>query len=180
MAKRKVYVWIGDDGDNQSVCIGRKVYTKGKVIPAGDADPGVLAAWIKSGLVSEDGQRIVSVVDTELHAEVKALKKDNANLKGSLDKARSGNKAKSVKALEADVDKAVERAEAAEAKVEECEKVGLDRGAKIDELEADVEEKAALIEKHAERITELEAEVEALTEPSTGDGDTGGAGPGGG
>lgn len=148
MAKRIVYVWIGDDGDNKSVSIDRKVYVSGSEIPVDNVDADLLATWIKCGLVSEDGKRIVSVEATELEAENKALK-------SALEKAKSGKKADAVKAAE-------KRAEAAE---------------------ADVKEKAALIEKHAARITELEAEVEELTKPEPDAGGDGGgadsAGPGG-
>ena len=170
MAKGKVYVWIGDDGDNQSVSIERKVYSKDSKIPADRVAPDVLAVWIERGLVSEDGQRIVvSAEATELEAENKALK-------SALEKAKSGKKATAVKELE-------KNAIAQSERIKELEAIGLERLAAAKAAEADIEEKAALIEKHAARITELESEVEALTEPKTGDANTDGggdaAGPGG-
>ena len=171
MAKPKVYVWIGDDGDNKSVSIERVVYSKNSEIPADKVDPSILATWIERGLVSEGGILIVSGEAAGLEAEIKALKKENATITAALERAQKGKKAHAVKALEA--------------QIKECEQVGLERGQKIDELESDVREKAALIEKYEARISELEAEVEALevealTEPGGDDSDTGGgAGPGG-
>lgn len=160
MGKPKVYVWIGDDGDNKSVSIERVVYSKNAEIPVDKVDPGILATWIERGLVSEDGLRTVSGASPGLEAEIKALKKENSTLTAALERAQKGKKADAVKALES--------------QIKECEQVGLERGQKIDELEADVEEKAALIEK-------LEAEVEALTAPKSESDDSGGggAGPGG-
>ena len=123
MSKGKVYVWIGDDGDNKSVSIERKVYSRDSEIPADKVAPDVLAAWIKSGLVSEAGQRLVSVEATELEAENKALRKE-------LEKAKSGKKAGAVKELE-------KNAIAQSERIKELEDIGLERGHKIDELETD-------------------------------------------
>lgn len=165
MAK-KVYVWIGDDGDNKSVSIERAVYSKDAEIPADKVDPGILATWIERGLVSEGGIRIVSGEAAGLEAEIKALKKENATITATLERAQKGKKADAVKTLQS--------------QIKECEQIGIERGQKIDELESDVKEKAALIEKYEARISELEGEVETLTNPGGGGSDAGGgAGPGG-
>jgi predicted RNase H-like nuclease (RuvC/YqgF family) len=162
MSKEKKVYWIGDEGDNKSVLIDRKVYTRGEEIPADKVDGALLKEWLEKGLISEgDYHAPVIIKDTDavkaLESEIKGLKADleslpalrkkNEELEKALEKAKSGKKADAIKALE-----------------------------------DDVKEKAALIEQQEERIVELEKQVEDLTDPSkdkSGDGG-GGAGPGGG
>lgn len=158
MGTDKVF-WIGDDGDNKSVLINRKVYARGEEIPAEDVPDDLLKEWQGQGLVSV-GKNIAPIVvkDTEsskkYEAEIRSLKSDLdrlpglereiADLKKALKSSKSGKKADAVKALEADV----------EAKDKEIN----DLGAKVTELDLDVQEKVALIDK-------LNADIEALTNP---------------
>jgi hypothetical protein len=163
--KDKVF-WIGDNGDNKSVNIARKIYGRGDEIPAGSVPDDMLKAWEADGLISIGSFNTPVVVDGQqtikgLEAEVRDLKvkldmmpglqKENGKLKDALAKAKSGKDSEAVKAAKDEAEKAVKRAEIAE---------------------ADVEEKAALIEKQAARIAELEA-------PGSDADNAGGAGPGG-
>lgn len=131
MSKEKEYVWIGDDGDNKSVSIERKVYPKDAIIPADLVGPDVLAAWEDKGLVSVDGKHIVKVTvdNAALDAKITELEADNAKLKTALDKAKSGKKADELKKL-------------TEAIIE-LEQDVAEKDALIKKLEADIEEATA-------------------------------------
>jgi hypothetical protein len=163
MGKADKVFWIGDEGDNKSVLISRKVYERGQEIPAGNVPVALLEAWEAAGLISVGENRAPVVIkDTgttkALEAEIRSLKTDldslpglqkqNEELKAALEKAKSGKKADKVKELEGNLETAMKRA---------------------DDLESDNKEKAA-------RIAELEVQVEELTAPEGGS-DTESGGP---
>ena len=166
MADKKKTYWIGDDGDNKSVCINRTVFGRGDAIPVEDVQPDTIKEWEGKGLISI-GENVIPVVvrDTEavkkLEEEIRILKgklepvpaliREKGDLEKALEKARSGKKADKLKEIGS--------------RLKECEAVGLKRGESIDELEQDVQEKDALIKKQAEEIEGLEKQVDELTAP---------------
>ena len=100
MAAKKAY-WIGDDKDNKSVSIMRRIYVRGDEIPAKDIDKDVLDGWIADGLVSmgeKNAPIIIKDTDTikTLEAEIKSLKADGPC-------AACKTKADKIKELKADV-----------------------------------------------------------------------------
>lgn len=114
MSAAKTY-WIGDDGDNKSVLIDRKVYTRGDEIPSDKVDKDVLKAWDSEGLISVGEKRVPILVTNKgqvqkLEAEIRdlnakldslpGLEKQNEELKTALEKAKTGKKADAVKGLE--------------------------------------------------------------------------------
>lgn len=162
MAKSDKVYWIGDDGDNKSVSIARKVYSRGDEIPAADVATDMLKKWEDQDLISVGEKRAPIVITNKdavknLEAEIRSLKADldslpalkrkNEELEAALEKAKSGKKADAVKNLEA----------AIAAKDEEIS----DLSAKITALDLDVQEKAALIDK-------LNSEIEQMTKPGGG------------
>ena len=188
MGSDKVY-WIGDDGDNKSALIARKVYVKGDEIPADDVPQERLDEWLEKGLIAVgDNAAPVIVKDTEglkvLEAEVRDLKakldaragleREVTELKKLLVQAKSGKKADKAKEKDAYIKElegnAVKQTERINEKIKsihsEAEAESLEKTKKIDALELDNQEKAALIDK-------LNVDLEAATAPDTG------AGPGG-
>jgi prefoldin subunit 5 len=188
--------WIGDDGDNKSVKIGKGLFGRGDEIPAGDVAPELLKEWGDKGLISVGAKAAPVVIqDTEtikaLEAEIRVLKTDIDRLPGlqrevtelraALEKAKTGKKAARVKELEANAIAQNERISTLEKigqerleTIEKLEKTAKENESAIDNLELDIQEKAALIDK-------LNNDIEALTKPDTiidSDDDLG-AGPGG-
>lgn len=166
--KKKTF-WIGDDGDNKSVLITRKVYVRGQEIPSDDVDKKVLDGWLKRGLISEGDYHAPIVVKD---ANVEALEAKVKQLKTDLEKARSGKKADNLKALEADtkakdghIKELEENAVAQTARIKELEDRLEGQVKEVADLKADQEEKAALIEKQAGEIKQLTADLEAATKP---------------
>lgn len=188
--------WIGDDGDNKSVKIGKKIYGRGDSFPAVLVAPELLKEWADKGLISVGAKSAPVVIqDTETvkarDAEIRVLKADLDRLPGlqrevtelrdALEKAKSGKKAARVKELE-------ENAIAQNERISTLEKIGQERSetiedlrttasqneSAIDNLELDNQEKAALIDK-------LNNDIEALTKPDdeVETDDDSGAGPGG-
>lgn len=174
----KVY-WIGDGGDNKSVCIKRNLYVKGDEIPADDVEQELLDAWLKQGLIAVgDSAAPVVIIDSDavkgLKTEIVSLKRDLeripglerevSELKKAAEKTKGGAKAKASKAKDARIKELeTEKAHADEAwtiKVKELEK-------SLTDLDLDNQEKAALIDK-------LKSDLEVATKP-----DDSGAGPGG-
>lgn len=170
----KVY-WIGDNGDNKSVCISRKIYVKGDEIPADDVTQEQLDEWQKSGLIAVgDSAAPVVIIDTDavknLKTEIESLKRDVdripglerevSDLKKSAEKAKGGAKAKASKAKDAHI--------------KELETDVADRDKKLTALDLDNQEKAALIDKQIKEIEGLKSDLETATKP-----DDSGAGPGG-
>ena len=167
--------WVGDDRDNKSVCIKRKVYGKGDEIPDKDVEQEQLDKWKKRGLIAVgDKAAPVVIIDTQavmnLKTEISSLKRDLDRIPGlereikdldrAAEKAKGGTKAKAVKDLKA------------EAKVKD------DR---IAELELDNQEKAALIDKLNTDLEEATAPDKGGDSPNETDKlDDSGAGPGGG
>ena len=184
--------WVGDDGDNKSVCIKRQIYIKGKEIPAEDVAPELLSEWKKKGLIAVgDSAAPVVIIDTQavtnLKIEIASLKRDLdripglerevSDLKSAAEKAKSGSKAKASKVKDAHIKDLEENAVKQSERIKKLEFGGSGR---IKELELDVQEKAALIDK-------LNVDLEEATAPDKGgDGDDKndkpddqGAGPGG-
>ena len=183
MAGAKVY-WVGDDGDNRSVCVDRNVYVKGDEIPAEHVAQELLDEWQKKGLIAVgDKAAPVVIIDTQavtnLKTEIDVLKRDLdripglereiSELKASIEKAKSGTKAKASKAKDDHIKELESNAVKQSERIKELEDIGLECSEKIAELELDNQEKAALIDK-------LNADLEALTKPADDIG--GGAGPG--
>lgn len=154
MRKEKTY-WIGDNGDNKSVGIARKIYGRGAEIPAHEVSPELLEDWLKRGLISVGKKNAPIVIeDTEavknFEAEIRSLKarldgmtaleNENKKLRKALEKAKDGKKAERLKELEEYV------------KTKDAENA---------DLKIDIEEKAALIEKQGK-------EIEILTSPPDG------------
>lgn len=157
MGAEKVF-WVGDNKDEKSALIAGEFYVPGQEIPADKVDKDRLDNWIEKGMVST-GKYGAPVIVKDTDA-VKALEAENRNLNAKLD---------AMPALEkqnAELKKSLKKAQSAK------------KDDAVKALEADVKEKAALIEKQAARITELEAEVETLTDPGKDAGGDG-AGPGG-
>ena len=151
--------WVGDDKDNKSVCIKRKIYAKGDEIPADGVDQEQLDKWKKKGLIAVGEKSApVVIIDTQavtnLKTEIASLKRDVERIPGlerevtdlerAAEKAKGGSKAKAVKDLKAEVVDKDNRI-----KVLEAEKAHADEAwaIKIKDLETDIQEKAALIEK---------------------------------
>ena len=180
--------WVGDDGDNKSVCIKRKIYVKGDEIPAEDVSQELLDEWKEKGLIAVgDSAAPVVIIDTDavknLKTEISALKRDLEcipglerevkDLKIAAEKAKGGSKAKASKAKDAHIKELEENAVNQSERIKKLEGNSSDR---IKELELDVQEKAALIDK-------LNADLEEATAPDkSGDGSDkdDNAGPGGG
>ena len=110
--------WLGDDGDNKSVLIGRKIYTRGQEIPRGGIPTSRFDEWVKLGLISVGEYRQpVFVKDTDgiaarnlkikqLEADLEvipALRDEISSLEKSLKTSKGAKKGKELKALEADV-----------------------------------------------------------------------------
>ena len=183
--------WIGDDGDNKSVCIDKAIFGRGDAIPAEKVAPERLKKWESKGLISK-GEKIAPVVirDTEtvkaLEAEIRVLKadldrlpglqRDITELRDALEKAKSGKKASRVKELETNAIAQNERISTLEnigqersETIDALEKTAKENESAIDNLELDIREKAALIAKQGK-------DIEDLTKPVDEDA---GAGPGG-
>jgi prefoldin subunit 5 len=190
--------WIGDDGDNKSVKIGKGLFGRGDEIPAGDVAPELLKEWGDKGLISVGAKAAPVVIqDTEtikaLEAEIRVLKTDIdrlpglqrevTELKAALEKAKTGKKAERVKTLEAKIVDLEKDALEYDVAIEDLKKAALENESAIDNLELDIQEKAALIEKQGHRITELESDLEDATKPDPDDvvitDDESAAGPGG-
>ena len=171
--------WVGDDKDNKSVGIKRKIYVKGDEIPAEDVAQELLDEWKKKGLIAVGEKSApVVIIDTDavknLKIEIVSLKRDLERIPGlertisdlekAAEKAKGGSKAKASKAKDAHIKDLEENAIAQSERINKLEGNSSDR---IKELELDNQEKAALIDK-------LNADLETATEPNKG-----GAGPGG-
>ena len=184
--------WVGDNHDNKSVCIKRVIYVKGDKIPAEDVAQKLLDEWKKNGLIAVgDKAAPVVIIDTDavknLKTEIAVLKRDLeripglereiTDLKKAAEKAKGGTKAKASKAKDAHIKELEENAIKQSERIKQLEGSSSDR---IKELELDVQEKAALIDK-------LNVDLEEATAPDKGgDGadendkpDDSGAGPGG-
>lgn len=148
MANEKTF-WIGDDGDNKSVSINRKIYVRGDEIPANNVDQKILDDWHEKGLISR-GEYAAPVVIKDTGA-VQALEAEVRSLKNQVDSIPALQK--KIKELEASQAKAKDGAKAKRVKELEAEN---------EELKKDIAEKAALIDKQA-------ADIEALTTPVEGD-----------
>ena len=152
--------WVGDDGDNKSVCIKREIYVKGDEIPADDVAKELLDEWRKDGLIAVgDTAAPVVIIDTvavkNLKTEIASLKRDVdripglereiSDLKKAAEKAKGGTKAKAVKEL-------IDEAKVKDERIKELEAEKVHADVKIKKLEASVtaldldnQEKAALI-----------------------------------
>ena len=184
--------WVGDDRDNRSVHIKRKIYVKGDEIPAADVAQELLDDWKKKGLIAVgDEAAPVVIIDTQavknLKTEIVVLKRDLdripglereiVDLKKSAEKAKAGAKAKASKVKDAHIKDLEENAIKQSERIKQLEGNDSDR---IKELELDNQEKAALIDK-------LNVDLEAATAPNdtgsdddkTDKPDDTGAGPGG-
>ena len=178
----KVY-WIGDDGDNKSVCIKRALYVKGDEIPADGVLQEQLDEWQKSGLIAVgDSAAPVVIIDTDavknLKIEIVSLKRDLeripglereiTDLKKAAEKAKGGTKAKVVKDLKAEAKVKDDRIKSLEDEIAVLD-TDIIKGLKasVTALDLDNQEKAALIDK-------LKSDLEGAAKP-----DDSGAGPGG-
>ncbi len=179
--------WVGDDRDNKSVCIKRKIYGKGDEIPVGGLEQEQLDKWKKKGLIAVGEKSApVVIIDTQavtnLKTEIASLKRDLERIPGlerevsdlekAAEKAKGGAKAKASKAKDAHIKELEENAIAQSERIKQLEGNSSDR---IKELELDVQEKAVLIDK-------LNIELEEATVPDkggAGSSDNDNAGPGG-
>lgn len=153
MAKqeKKVY-WTGAG----VVRIAGVSYGYGKEIPVEGIDEKTLEKWARNGDISDAPVKIEKGASAaKENAQLKALKRENTTLRNQLEKANEDLKAKG----KGDVPcKACEsRDKKIEALKDQIEKAAKDN----ESLEDDVKEKAA-------RINELEAQVEELTKPKEG------------
>ncbi len=171
--------WVGDNRDNKSVCIKRKIYVKGDEIPSDDVEQERLDEWQKKGLIAVGAESApVVIIDTDavknLKTEIAALKRDVDRIPGfereikelqqAAEKAKGGSKAKASKVKDARIKELEdEKARADEA----CTIMVKELKDSVATLKLDNQEKAALIDK-------LNDDLETATAPSED-----GAGPGG-
>ena len=180
--------WIGDDGDNKSVCIDKTIFGRGDAIPAGDVTPERIKEWESKGLISR-GDKIAPVVvrDTET---VKALEAEIEKLKADLESLPKLYSA--IVSLESDVEslpglrrekkelqaaleksksgKKADKLKEMDERIKSKDKDLMECHNLTSEIEQDVAEKDALIKKQIERINELEKDLDDATAPAPVDG----------
>lgn len=120
-----------------AILIGKIDYLRGDEIPHKKIDKPRLEKLMEAGDISTAEVKVeAGASETVVQAQLRELKKSYTKLLN--DTKKSAGK--------------------------DCEACP-EKDKRIGELEDDVEEKAALIEKHAGRITELEKQVDDLTKP---------------
>ena len=142
--------WVGDDKDNKSVCIERKIYGKGDEIPVGGLEQEQLDKWKKKGLIAVgDSAAPVVIIDTQavtnLKTEIASLKRDVDRIPGlereisdlekAAEKAKGGAKAKASKAKDAHIKELEENAVKQSERIKELEDIGQERVKRIKDLE---------------------------------------------